>query len=204
MDTKIIFRDHLIRAKLFEQDGENIFVVPPKPRKRNRPGTYCENPAQLLDELVFILSTYCANQFKAKGNFKEKFKLEMEYISAVATIGGMRELFIKSVAKEKSFDDVYKKLKRWGKNWVDYRQGKLSTPKWEYLKAILFYNLKVITNFTEREIFIYLARLLKYFGFAAGNEDRIVNRLRFEYYSKGKDLLNGLMKLINDPASING
>jgi hypothetical protein len=201
MDTSLIFRDHLIKAKLFEEAGENISLVPPKSRERNRLETSCEKPAQLLDELVFILSTYFANQRKTKGNFEENFKLEMEYIKALGKIGMMRESFISIGVREKSFDDVLAKLQRWICNWVRHRESKLKTPKWDDLKVILFYNVKKMTNLSNWEIFICLARLLKYFGLDVGKEVQIAYRLKSEYHSKGKDILNGLMPFINDPAS---
>lgn len=201
MDTRLIFRDHLIKAKLFKEDGENLFLVPPKARKRNRPGTNCENPAQLLEKLVLTLSTYFAFQYKTKGKVEEILKLEFQLAEAVATIRGMRAAFKKIGVKEKSFDSVCKKLEGWKKKWMNYRINRLSTPRFDDLKAMLFNSIKQMTKFSDLEIFLFISQLWIYFGFAVGTKEKVKNRQKFEYYSAGgKEIIEKVSLLMYSPS----
>ena len=197
-DTRLIFKEHLVKANLFNQDEEIILLVPPISRQRKRPKPDCKNPAELLDKLCLILYTYFLNQYLSKGDVNKILSLEFRCSSALGDISICLKLFSKIGIPEKSINDVLKKIKRWFKYWINYRQSLLSSPKFDDLKYMIFIDLKERTNFSERQIFYFIARLWKYFGFATGSEQKIFNRLKFEYYSaNGKQSVNDLQKLRN-------
>jgi hypothetical protein len=173
---KETFEEHLVKAGLFDRTEAGIFIVLPAPRRRNRPGGYCDRPEDLFSELAESLADFFGNQFVTKGS--PACKWELRILRAVAYIAAARQLFIEAGAPEKSFDDTVKKLERWNRMLWDKQIDQAEKTPIKNLRLMLFYTYKHLSNLSDQQIFLSVARLLKYLGFEPGTEQAIAQSLK--------------------------
>jgi hypothetical protein len=175
------FREYfLLKSGLFTLKGDEVSLVLPEPRKRRRPGGYCDNPNTLLNDLAATLAGFFTHEVKAKG--VTSVKLEIEIAQSIGTILGCRLLFLEAGVPEKSFDATSSKLERWLKLVITSKIDRTARTPLNDLKVMLFHSYKRNSKFSDLLIFASIGRLMKSLGLEVGTEKKIANRLKTEIH----------------------
>ena len=185
------FGNHLIKANLFTQQGDEISLVLPEPRQRHRTGLYCDKPINLLIDLAVVLTDFFTHQLKTKGY--STWRLESKLTKAVATIAGLREHFLDARVPEKSFNAALGCLEHWIKMVWGEKVERTEKTRLEDLRLMLFDSYKRYSKLPNDQIFASVGRLMKYLGFESGTDEKIRNRLKTEYYERRRKIPPGTL-----------